>query len=48
MNTKKTYVVPAMEAVEIEAVSLLAGSGEFGLGAVVNNRGTMEDLEDDE
>ena len=43
MNTKKIYVAPAMEAVMIESVTLLAGSGEFGLGAVVNDRDGLED-----
>ena len=48
MNTKKTYVVPAMEAVEIEAVSLLAGSGELGITAGLGLRGDIEDAENDE
>lgn len=43
MNTKKIYVAPTMEAVKIESVTLLAGSGEFGLGATVNGRGDLED-----
>ena len=48
MNTKKTYVVPAMEAVKIESVTLLAGSGEFGLSATIGSRGDITDPENDE
>jgi len=47
MNTKKTYVVPTMEVVKVETASFLAASG-LGLGAYVNDRGTIEDLDDDE
>jgi len=35
MNTKKFYIAPTMEAVEIEAVTLLTGSStSFGPGGV--------------
>jgi len=46
MNTKKYYIAPTMEAVKIESVTLLAGSGELGLGGFVNGRGDLEDPED--
>lgn len=48
MNTKKIYVAPTMEAVKIGSVTLLAGSGEFGLGATVHGRDpiTVDDYED--
>jgi len=43
MNTKRYYIAPTMEAVKIESVTLLAGSGEFGLGATVNGRDPLID-----
>ena len=43
MDTKKFYVAPAMNAVDIESVTLLAGSGEMGVGATIGGRGNIED-----
>ena len=48
MNTKKFYVTPAIEAVEIKAAALLAGSGELGVGGTITGRGDLEDPEDDD
>lgn len=44
MNTKKNYVAPATETIEMKYVAtLLAGSNEFGAGASLNGRGDLED-----
>lgn len=48
MNTKKSYVSPAVNVVEIESVALLAGSGEMGIGATIGGRDDISDPEDDE
>lgn len=46
MNTKKIYVTPTMEVVKVETASFLAASG-LGLGAFVNDRGDLENPEDE-
>ena len=38
MKTKKIYVAPTMEAVKIESVTLLAGSGMLVPGATIGDR----------
>ena len=38
MKTKKIYVAPTMEAVKIESVTLLAGSGMLVPGGTIGNR----------
>ncbi|SNU04722.1 hypothetical protein SAMN06298211_1104 [Prevotellaceae bacterium MN60] len=48
MKTKKNYMIPSMKAVKLESVTLLAGSGEMGIGATIGGRGNIEDPEDDE
>ena len=48
MNTKKNYLAPAAEIVELKAVAtLLAGSNEFSASGNVGGRGDLEDPEED-
>jgi hypothetical protein len=47
MNTKKFYITPAMEAVKIDSVTLLAGSNELNTSVGFIGRGTIvDDYED--
>ena len=48
MKTKNLYKAPTMKVVEIESLTLLAGSGDMNVSATIYGRGTSEDLEDDE
>ena len=48
MNTKKNYLTPATEIVELKVVAtLLAGSNEFGASGSIGGRGDLEDPEAD-
>lgn len=49
MKTKKYYMIPAMKAVEIESVTLLAGSGtQLGAGAEIGGTSSGGDAGDEE
>ena len=43
MNTKKNYVAPATETVELKAATFFAASGDFGANAYIIGRGDLED-----
>lgn len=47
MKTKNLYKAPTMKVVEIESLTLLAGSGEMGIGATIGGRSDIEDPEDE-
>ena len=49
MDTKKFYMAPTMNVVEIESVTLLAGSGtSLGIGGTIGQRGDIEDPEEED
>ena len=43
MNTKKNYVAPATDTVELKAATFFAASGDFGANASMSGRGNLED-----
>lgn len=47
MKTKNLYQTPTMKVVEIESLTLLAGSGEMGIGATIGGRSDIEDADDE-
>lgn len=48
MKTKKNYMIPAMKAVEIESVALLAGSGtDFGAGGIIPGKPGIDDPDEE-